>query len=702
MGQGEGGHLVFGGLTPVPNRCHLEGAQPGSLPPREAARATKMTFFRKNDPKDGAKGSAENKRVLGGDASGSMVRKVSRLAGTPAAAGTTTHPGKRFDRVVRDDIGDDLEMALEEVLASLEDDPNNDDLHMRRYEVLRRIADRTSLTKALEESAEVTGRSFYAVKLAALFEEVDDYPAALQWRQRAVEMTGEDADAIKKLAIAYVRVGDLDGAEPAFTRLLEAKKNVENPFGSSFLDDMTGRTLPAERRAQLQAMGLRLLAQALETRADNLTLLESAAHLATRANELEASINYFERLLAAHGDHANVRGWKGDLLRVFARAGMAERWRALGDGLMADYEEHLRGNRGDVRAWIAFARLQMQFGLTDQALDSLKNAIRADSREWQAVFEHGKLLIRMGRSDEAIGWYEDILSPYGSDAPEKKSVRRALERSLAELYFKLGRYNDALTIYARDEEANIRFIGPIYEAAGELERAQETYKKAVQLAPKDARAHLALAEFHVRRGDWQEVERCAAEGLRCSNAHEDVLESLYVALATAQMNQRNVAEALQTMDAAIKEAGDSPSMEFRKVKLLLLARRGKDGKSLAEAVRGALERRLSCAPSNSAYWSLLGDCCALLAQQEDAEKAYSTALRFDAQDAAAVRGLAYLSERNQDLTRALELYRRFVMLDPLSLATLPIKQKIKELEQSLGEKEPSPEASNPAASDEPE
>ena len=48
-------------------------------------------------------------------------------------------------------------------------------------------------------------------------------------------------------------------------------------------------------------------------------------------------------------------------------------------------------------------------------------------------------------------------------------------------------------------------------------------------------------------------------------------------------------------------------------------------------------------------------------------------------DASAVRGLGILAEKQGDLARALELYERFVILDPLNLATPTIRQRIKTL-----------------------
>src|SRR5690606_28746397 len=120
-----------------------------------------------------------------------------------------------------------------------------------------------------------------------------------------------------------------------------------------------------------------------------------------------------------------------------------------------------------------------------------------------------------------------------------------------------------------------------------------------------------------------------------------------------------------------------------KVKLLLLLGRKEEALALAEEVRRSAEYQTGCAPSSSSLWTLLGDTCSLLGLMPEAQSAYSQALKYDAMDATAVRGLGILAEKQGDLARALELYSRFVVLDPLNLATPTIKQRIKALEEKV-------------------
>jgi len=150
------------------------------------------------------------------------------------------------------------------------------------------------------------------------------------------------------------------------------------------------------------------------------------------------------------------------LLRVYAHLGLQDRWHALNESLIKSLSKAVRDARGDTRAWNMLASLQIQAGRFEEAIATLKESLRADSKNAQALWELGRLYVRMGRSQEAVDYYQDIIN----DPGEKKSVRRAIERALAELYFKLGRYPEALEIYMREEDSNIRMIAPIYEAVG--------------------------------------------------------------------------------------------------------------------------------------------------------------------------------------------------------------------------------------------
>ncbi|MCE7869017.1 hypothetical protein DYH09_01435 [bacterium CPR1] len=587
---------------------------------------------------------------------------------------------------------ENLEEALAEVDAALEQNPDDKELHIRKYRILRKSNDRPAMRAALQQAARVCGDSFFGVKLAEALEEEGSFTKALEWRRWVAQFTPEDPETIRRLAATAVRAGALKTAEVSYTKLLELRQSDEAPLGGTFYEEMLGKGLETEKRIQLHQMGIRLLAKALETRADSPTLLDSAARLSYRVKDMDAARLFFERSLKTNTDHKNARQWKVELLRVYSNKGMVKEWRALNDSMIAELKEYVKTYRGDTRAWQILTGQLIQAGEFDEAIHYLKEALLSDSKNAQALWELGRLYVRMGRSQDAVDYYEEIIN----DPNEKKSVRRAIERALADLFFKLGRYREALAIYDRDPEGNLRMIAPIYEAVGDLAEAEKLYVKSVKQAPRDARCHLGLAEFKVRQEDWATAAEAGREGLRCSYANEEVHSNLAVALATALMKMGQVEDAFKTMEEICEAYPDSIHQVFRKVKLMVRQGRKEEALELAEEVRTQAEHQTGCAPASSALWSLLGDCCSLLGNIGAAEEAYTNALRYDFMDSVAVRGLGMVAEKRNDLRRALELYQRFVVLDPLNLAVPTIKGRIEELVEKVGPL-PVPETAEEAA-----
>ncbi|MBI3924077.1 MAG: tetratricopeptide repeat protein [Armatimonadetes bacterium] len=591
------------------------------------------------------------------------------------------------DKPVFGDVGEEnLEEKLADIENKLLETPEDRELHIQKFKMLRKMGDRPAMRAGLQAAARICGDPFFGVKLAEALEEEGAYTKALEWRRWVAQFEPDDSDTIRRLAATAVRAGALKTAEQSYSRLIEIRKEDQSPLGGTFYEEMLGKGLDGEKRLQLQQMGLRLLAKALSVQDRSPTLLEAAARLSYRVKDLDASRGFYERAIETNTDHRNSLQWKVELLKVYAQTGCQSEWRHLSESFIKELRAYLQEYRGDSRAWTILAKQQIQAGYFDDAIETLKSAMLADAKNAQALWELGRLYVRMGRSQEAVDYYESVIN----DPNEKKSVRRAIERSLADLYFKMGRYREALEIYQRDPETNLRMIAPIYEAVEELEQAEELYLRSVKQSPRDARCHLGLAEYWVRREDWQRSAEASVEGLRCTYATEDVHSNLAVALATAQMRQNKIEDALQTMEEICEAYPDSINQIFRKVKLLLKLGRKNEALQQAEEVRRSAIHQTGCAPAASSLWSLLGDCNSLLGDIQGAEAAYSSALQYDFMDSVAVRGLGIVAEKQGDFARALEYYQRFVVLDPLNLATPPIRKRIQELREKLGATAPPP------------
>ncbi len=637
--------------------------------------------------KDGGKPTPE-----AGGGTGGLSKK-----GGPSTPKLTSGRKDDKDKPVFGDVADEnLDEALAEVEAQLAEDELNKEHHIRKFKILRKMGNkRQEMRTSLQAAAQKTNDPYFGVKLAEALEEEGSYSKAQQWRLWVAQFHPEDADTVRRLAATSVRGGDLAIAEQSYAHLIELRKDDESPLGGTFYEEMLGKGLANDARLQLQHMGLRLLAQALTYQDSSATLLEAAARLAFRVRDLGAARGFYERAIETNGDHRNVKPWKLELLRVYSNSGARE-WYDLSQTFMAELKEHLQEYRADSRAWTMLAQLQIQAGYFEDAISTLKSAMIADSKNSQALWELGRLYVRMGRSQEAVDYYEEIIN----DPNEKKTVRRAIERTLADLHFKTGRYQEALELYMRDPESNLRMVAPIYEATGDLATAEDFYNKSIKQSPRDARSHLGVAEYWVRRENWQMACETGKEGLKCTYATEEVHSNLAVALATAQMKIGQIEDALATIEEICEAYPDSSHQQFRKVKLLVLLGRREEALALAGEVRTSAMHQTGCAPASSSLWSLLGDCSSLLGDIAGAEEAYTNALKYDFMDSVAVRGLGIVAEKKGDLLRALEMYQRFVVLDPLNLATPAIRSRIKELIEKVGplpEPEPPPPPPLPVA-----
>ncbi len=620
----------------------------------------------------------------GKEKGGADARGLTRKDGFSKESALRRHQGDSLKPRFGDVGDDDLEEQLEDVEEKLAENPKDRELHIKKYRLLRKLGERGKMRACLQLAAREMKDPFFGVKLAEALEEEGRYQAALEWRRWVIQFDSEDPDSIRRLAGTAVRAGDFQTAEQSYSKLVDLRKDQTDPLGGTFYDEMLGKGFEPGRRRELQRIGLRLLAKALGFQPKSGGLLESAARLSYRVRDLEAARTFYKQAISTNPHHRNIREWKWELLKVYAASGFVEDWRRMNAEFTAELQTHLQDYRGDSRAWTILARQQIQGGEFEKAIETLKSALRADSRNSQALWELGRLYVRMGRSQDAVDYYSEIIY----DPNEKRSVRRAIERALADLYFRTGRYRESLEIYQRELESNLAMIAPIYEAVEELETAEELYLRSVVQSPRDARSHLGLAEYWVRREEWHKAIESAKKGLECTYATEDVHSNLAVALATSQMRTDQIESAYQTMEEICQTYPDSIHQVFRKVKILVMLKRREEALALAEEVRSSAEHQTGCAPAESSLWSLLGDCHSLLGNIKAAEEAYSNALKYDFMDSIAVRGLGIVAEKQKDHARALEMYQRFVLLDPLNLATPTIRNRIEELREKVGPQAP--------------
>jgi len=585
---------------------------------------------------------------------------------------------KPFKPVFGDNISSDPEAALADINEKILSEPDNEEHYITKYQILKKLENGEDIVSLLEKACEIFDNLYFPTKLAEYFEEHFLYEKAITRRQEITKKSPDDFKNWRRLAFDYVRTEQFDLAEKTYNLMLE--KHPNQPVGHTFFQEMQGVGLSKERRKTLMQFGIKIANKYLVITPQNISVLEGLALLARLSKENVLAIDYYERLLAVPNieSNSNIRQWKTELLRLYAREGYAEKWMSLNEQLILDYEIYLNSvGSNDANSWLQLAIQQIQGGIFEAAINSLKTCISLDPKNIQALYELGRIYIRLDRSDEAIKYYLSIL-PSGDELSNRMKFHRALELCLADLYYRLGKYDEAMELYSREEMSNYRYIAILLEAMGRQE-CLDYYKKAIEASPRDGRNYLSLAEYYVRRDNWKEAEELAKKGLESPHITRDATEQLYVVLATTMMKTGRIKEALKVMDDALEASVELYSMELRRIKLIFMSGNNAEAKKAGQELINRIEMLLSCAPSASNMWTILGDLASILSEFDLARKAYNEAMKYNALDSDAVRGKGVLCEKFGENDKAIALYEKYTLLEPLSLATPALKQKIAQL-----------------------
>lgn len=586
---------------------------------------------------------------------------------------------KSAKRILGDNISADPESALAAIEEKILADPDNEEHYIIKYQILKKLNSGDEIVATLEKASGFSSNPYFPIRLSEYLEEHFAYDKAIKWRIKATELAPEDFKNWRRLAFDYVRTENFEQAEQTYDLMLS--KHPEQPIGHTFFQEMQGVGLSKERRKILHKFGIKIAKKYLAINKDSAAIIEGIALLAKLAKVNSLAIEYYQKLikLPEIDSHPNIRQWKTELLKLYAREGYAEKWSVLNEQLILDYEIYLAVNGStDANSWLQLALQQIQGGIFDEAIVSLKKCIQIDPKNIQALYELGRIYIRLDRSDEAIEYYSSIL-PSGDELAGRMKFHRALELCLADLYYRLGQYEQSMELYKREEISNYRYIAVVCEAKGD-DSCLKYYKKAIEASSKDGRNYLALAEYYVRRNEWKLAEELALKGLKSPHITRDATEQLYVVLATAMMKTNRIKEALKIMDDAIEDASvEIYSMELRKIKLLFMSGDISEAKAKGEDLIIRIEKQLSCAPSASNMWTILGDLASILSKFELARKAYRESMKYNALDSDAVRGEGVLCEKFGETEKAVQLYQKYILLEPLSLATPALKQKIEQL-----------------------
>jgi Tfp pilus assembly protein PilF len=244
-------------------------------------------------------------------------------------------------------------------------------------------------------------------------------------------------------------------------------------------------------------------------------------------------------------------------------------------------------------AYVGLARIAVQEDKPDEAIESLRAALRVNGNHVPTNLMMASLQLRRGRLDQATRHLEAALRV------NPAMVAPALD--LAELYIGTRRVDDALARLAAKEIAepaartpryhvlvgSAHFhkkqfepalasyrtalkldpklagahlgVGAIHEQQGEVARAADAYRKAIEAAPKDARGYNNLAWLYADRAtNVDEAVNLARKAVELAPNRGEMLDTL--GWAYAQKSQFH--EADETLKRAIALVPNNPSVRY--------------------------------------------------------------------------------------------------------------------------------------------
>ncbi|MEX2288058.1 MAG: tetratricopeptide repeat protein [Planctomycetaceae bacterium] len=192
------------------------------------------------------------------------------------------------------------------------------------------------------------------------------------------------------------------------------------------------------------------------------------------------------------------------------------------DEYIAFAEARIAANPNDWQRYAQLSQFLTKIGRAEQGRAVIAKAAEVKPLRLQALQFRAAELESLGQSDELIALYEELIDltlkqvdpteaqrasrrVYSYDSERSDSSVDNLRLRLAKLYWQKGRHDDAIRVWktGRNEgdPGTHDYVARMLAEQEEFARAEESYRKAIQLDPKDFFAHMALMSESFYRGD---------------------------------------------------------------------------------------------------------------------------------------------------------------------------------------------------------
>jgi len=345
---------------------------------------------------------------------------------------------------------------------------------------------------------------------------------------------------------------------------------------------------------------------------------------------------------------AKARGADPAFLQTYYHGAIAKLFQNKLDEAVTQYDLALGFAPNDVRALIASAAVLEKQGKLDEARVRLEKA--RSTKDTGAILMLSSFLQRNGKSDEALA----VLDQERTKQPENMVI----VQGMAKLHVARKEMDKAMTLYSQLEQLD-PYAGTVermraWLAAGDLDKAEESARRLMQLKPDKGQACLPLASILEMRQNRAEAENVLLKGWALEPSDNQV----GVVLGEFQLRGRETKKALATFDQVLAHfPTNAPALTGKGMALQLLGRNDDAARMYLQAVQA----RHDHVPALNNLAMIWADDEAKSAQAVNLAMA---AFVLASSDPAVIDTLGYALIRNDRSEEALRVLERALVLAP--------------------------------------
>jgi tetratricopeptide (TPR) repeat protein len=312
------------------------------------------------------------------------------------------------------------------------------------------------------------------------------------------------------------------------------------------------------------------------------------------------------------------------------------------DEALKQYKELAEANPDDAEPLIHIAEIERRQAKYEDALAVVRKARKIDSNSLEAGFNEGLLLDILGRLDEAVQVYQEMVDvtshANGAYTDEEKNNRSIFLERLGTVCLEENKVDEAIAAYQKmiDLGGSIAVRGyqgevDAYRGAHEFDKSLDAARKAAASDPKDPDLKLMLAGELADQGHLDDAIAMAKSLL--DGATPDEQRGIWFAIGQMNVRQRRWKDAEDAFDK-----GDPLATK-------------KEDRTYLFFLRGELAERQK--------------------HMDQAEQYFNQALALDPENAMTLNYLGYMwADKGEKLPEALKMIRKAVDIEPMNGAYL--------------------------------